>query len=216
VAPVDVLRSDGFVRANRGVLDPEWSCDQCLKQIKEELEQSGHRQHHDSTKQANAWDGFVGGFDNMFSQDNRHDTCLRKEGACEQLLGCMLQRNSILACLFEALLEGKMACFTNLQPWSATPEQQANPCIWTANALNVHPCEPHLWPSKKAPSCCAAQISCHMLGFFAPSHLLVRFAVSMKTVLISLPIAIHTSSVPLLIPTHPLLPPSHIPCESLL
>jgi hypothetical protein len=140
VAPVDVLRRDGSVRIN-GVLDPEL-CDQCLKQINEELEQSG-QQHHDSTKQANAWDGSAGGFGNVFSRDNRYDMYLRKEGVYEQSLSHMLQHNSILACLFQALLEGKNGVFHEFaalvsDPGAASqpihPDSKYTPCapMWTA------------------------------------------------------------------------------------
>jgi hypothetical protein len=63
----------------------------------------------------------------MFSQDNRHDTCLRKEVVCEQLLGCMLQRNSILACLFEALLEGKNGVFHKFAALVSNPGAASQP-----------------------------------------------------------------------------------------
>jgi hypothetical protein len=119
LAPVDVLRRDGFVRIN-GVLDPEL-CDQCLKQINEELEQSGQRQHHDSTKHANV------GFGNVFSRANRYDMYLRKEGVYEQSLGHMLQHNSILACLFDALLEGESGVFHEFAALVSDPGSGSQP-----------------------------------------------------------------------------------------
>ena len=124
VEPVDLLRGDGFVRIN-GVLDPEL-CDQCLKQINDELEQSG-QQHHDSTKQANAWDGSGGGFGNVYSRENRYDMYLRKEGVYEQSLGHMLQNNSILACLFEALLKGKEGVFHEFAALVSDPGAASQP-----------------------------------------------------------------------------------------
>jgi hypothetical protein len=125
VEPVDVLRKDGFVRIN-GVLDPEL-CDQCLKQINEDLEQSGQRQHHDSTKRANAWDGSAGGFGNVYSRESRYDMYLRKEGVYEQSLCHMLQNNSILACLFKALLEGKEGVFHEFAALVSDPGSASQP-----------------------------------------------------------------------------------------
>lgn len=124
VEPVDLLRNDGCIRID-GVLDPEL-CDQCLKQINEELEQSG-QQDHDSTKRANAWDGSAGGFGNVFSRANRYDMYLRKEGVYEESLGHMLQNNSSLACLFEALLDGKEGVFHEFAALVSDPGAASQP-----------------------------------------------------------------------------------------
>lgn len=123
---LQILRQEGVVRVD-GVLPPI-ICDECLKQINRNLEESGSKPTSNMVTDEDTFNSK--GFGNVFSRTNRYDMFLRNEGVFERALASMLQEGSILGGLFEALLEGLTGTFHEFSSLISDP---------TSASQSIHP-----------------------------------------------------------------------------